>query len=187
MATRDEIKTRIAYMGMAFPNYHPELEWNVTAVDVMLDLLGDLDIGTLRTALRHCCSQSGRSFAPSPGEIRGAVAELQARASGTPTAGEAWGAIMESFRHTSFDQPAALHHPLIQEAIRCMGGLDVIGASENVMAERAHFLKIYEQLYQRALADEVMLPEIADAIGAPRRLEDSIKMLADKMARKVEA
>jgi len=34
-----------------------------------------------------------------------------------------------------------------------MGGLEVIGMSENNMADRAHFLKIFEQLQERAIRE----------------------------------
>ena len=109
--------------------------------------------GRLQVAVKACCTEAGRAFPPTPGEIRGAATNLIARAAGLPTAGEAWGAVMDSFRRTSFDQPELLGHPLVSEAIRCMGGLEVIGMSENNMADRAHFLKIFEQLQERAIRE----------------------------------
>jgi hypothetical protein len=184
MAERTDIKNLIAYLGMAFPNFHPDITSTPNTVDVMLDLLGDLAPDTLQAAVRSCCAEPGRAFAPSAGEIRGAAVKLHAQAAGLPSAAEAWGCIMESFKHTSFDQPELLKHPMIQEAVRCMGGMERIGLSEDNMADRAHFLKIYDTVYQQTLSDASMLPAVSDYIEA-QRLETSgqIKQLADKMSR----
>jgi hypothetical protein len=174
----------IAYMALAYPNFHADVTGSPNTVDVMLDLLGDLSAETLQTAVKACCAQPGRAFAPSAGEIRGAAVQLHAQAAGLPSAAEAWGAIMEGFRHTSFDQPALLDHPLIREAVRCMGGMDRIGQSENVMAERAHFLKIYQQIYDRAVSDAAQLPAVQDYIAAQRQISGGIKSLADTLGQR---
>jgi hypothetical protein len=184
MANRNDIKKIMAYMGMCFPNYHPILEGEINAVDVLLDLLGDMDVEMLQMAVKACCTEAGRAFAPSAGEIRGAAADLDARAAGLPTAGEAWGAVMDSFRRTSFDQPELLQQPLVKEAIRCMGGLEVIGLSENNMADRAHFLKIYEQLREQALRETLELPAISEYIESKRMVDWQVKALAARMGMK---
>lgn len=182
MATRDEIKQVIAYTSLVFANYHPMLEGNPNTVDVLYDLLGDLPVDTLRVAVKSCCSEIGRAFAPSPGEIREAAIKLHMRASGVPTAAEAWGAIMESFRCTSFDQPEILNHPLVIKAIHCMGGMHAIGMSENNMADRAHFLKIYDQLLERAQEDAAELPILTEYVAARKMIGGTIKILTDKLA-----
>ncbi|HEY5269300.1 MAG TPA: replicative helicase loader/inhibitor [Anaerolineales bacterium] len=183
MANRDDIKKIMAYMGMCFPNYHPILEGEINAVDVLLDLLGDMDIEMLQAALKACCTEPGRAFAPSAGEIRGAASDLHARVAGLPTAAEAWGAVMDSFRRTSFDKPELLEHPLLKEAIRCMGGLEVIGMSENNMADRAHFLKIFEQLRERAIQETLELPAITEYIESKRLIDGQMKALVARMHR----
>jgi len=184
MANRNDIKKIMAYSGMCFPNFHPILEGEINAVDVLLDLLWDLDVETLQVAVKACCTEAGRAFPPSPGEIRGAATNLIARAAGLPTAGEAWGAVMDSFRRTSFDRPELLGHPLVSEAIRCMGGLEVIGMSENNIADRAHFLKIFEQLRERAMRERLELPAITEYIESKRLVDVQVKALAARMGRK---
>ena len=184
MANRNDIKNIMAYMGMCFPNYHPILEGEINAVDVLLDLLGDLEVDMLQAAVKACCTEAGRAFAPSAGEIRGAAATLYARAVGLPTAGEAWGAVMDSFRRTSLDKPALLNHPLLVEAIRCMGGLEVIGMSENNMADRAHFLKIFEQLQERAIRETLELPAITEYIESKCLIDGQVRALAARMGRR---
>lgn len=183
MANREEIKAIILYMKGLFPNYHPELEGNITAIDSLMDVLGDLDTESLKTAVRAACTPgTGRQFAPSADEIRAALTGLHAQAAGVPTTAEAWGAIMESFNRTSFHQPALLDNPLVKQAIRCMGGLSVIGMSENLPAERARFLQFYDELRQKALSDAAMLPAITEYIESKRMTDGSIKTLAERLS-----
>ena len=184
MATRSDISNILAYLLVAFPNFHPSLDGEVTSLDVWFDLLGHLPADALKTACKSCCATPGRAFAPSPGEIIGAVTQMQAQASGMPSAGEAWAAIIEGFNHTSFDQPAMLQHPAINEDVRQMGGMDIIGLSENVMAERAHFLKLYQALVDRELANAAQIPAVRDFVERQRiEVSDEIRKLSDKMAR----
>jgi len=91
---------------------------------------------------------------------------------------------MDSFRRTSFDRPELLGHPLVSEAIRCMGGLEVIGMSENNIADRAHFLKIFEQLRERAMRERLELPAITEYIESKRLVDVQVKALAARMGRK---
>ena len=78
MATRDEVKSIIGYLILAFPNYHPDLTSAPSTIDVYEDLLGDLDGETLRMAVREACKED-RAFAPAPGEIRATMYKLPER------------------------------------------------------------------------------------------------------------
>jgi hypothetical protein len=183
MTTRNDIKNLMAFIGLAFPNFKPVLEGEINSVDVFYSLLGDIDLPALKTAVQACCAEAGRAFAPSAGEIRGMVVDLHMKAAGTPTAAEAWGAVMDSFRSTSFGRPELLGHPLVEKAVRCMGGLSTIGMSENNMADRAHFLKIYNELLERAQEDASELPIVAGYIETQRQeqIGAEIKQLAAKL------
>jgi hypothetical protein len=74
-----------------------------------------------------------------------------------------------------------LKQPVVAEAIRCMGGLDTIGMSENNMADRAHFLKIYDQLRERKLSEFVELPAITQYIQAQKQIGAGVSMLVDRL------
>ena len=188
MTTRADIKNLMAYMGMAFPNYKPVLEGEVNTVDVLFNLLGDIDLPALKTAVQACCAEPGRAFAPSAGEIRGMVTEFHAQASGLPTAGEAWGAIIASFERMPGGNMAGggrgpiLDNPVVKEAVHQMGGYAAIGVDffETQMANRAHFLKIYGELCERTKRQQGRLPVVNDYI---KQLEDrpEIKQLADRL------
>lgn len=181
MTTRDDIKKLMGYMINAFPNFNPNTTGETNAVDVFFDLLGDLPLETLKIAVKSACAEPGRAFAPSAGEIRGMAASLQMRAAGTPTAAEAWAAIMEWCHrvHPSESVQEILDHPIVQKATRALGGLDAIGYSEQTEINRAHFLKIYDQLTKRAEFDAAMLPEAVDFVGKKRLMDEGIKLLTD--------
>ncbi|GIK44018.1 MAG: hypothetical protein BroJett011_78510 [Chloroflexota bacterium] len=181
MATRDEIKSVIAYLKLAFPNYHPELSGEINTVDVLTDLLGDIPADALMVAVKAACAEPGRQFAPSAGEIRGKLAELHAKAAEVPTAAEAWGAVMESFRCVTSQRPALLKHPLVAKAVRMMGGLDKIGMSETIGVERAHFFKFYEQLLKCALEDASELAGVTKYV-LENRVNGEIRALSDKLS-----
>lgn len=94
MATNTDIGSVLKYISAAFPNFSPSPEM----VPVWVDLLGHLPKETLWAAARVCLTQHGRQFAPSAAEILGAVADLQTKAAGVPTALEAWAIIHRSKR-----------------------------------------------------------------------------------------
>jgi hypothetical protein len=186
MATRDDIKNVIAYLGMAFPNYHPDVESPLNTVDVMFDLLGDLPADALQMAVRSCCSEAGRTFAPSTGEIRGAISLIRAKVSGVPTAGEAWSEIVGSFERMPSGNMSGgghtpiLDHPLVKKAVACMGGYTEIGVDfyENQMANRAHFIKFYNELLDNWKSEATELPQLTQYVQ--KQIEGSVKMLTDK-------
>jgi hypothetical protein len=187
MSTRTDIKNIIAYLALAFPNFHADVTGTPNTVDVYLDLLGDMPAETLQVAVKSCCAEPGRAFAPSAGEIRGMAAQLHAQAAGMPTAAEAWGVIMQSFHLVSSDRERlpVLRNPLVVKALRCMGGLEVIGMSENLPAERARFLQFYDELRERAMSDAAELPQVADYVDRQRlEVGAEIRKLSDRLAHK---
>lgn len=182
MATRDDIKKIVAYLAMAYPNYRPDISSPVNTVDVFLDLLGDLDAKDLQIAVKAACTPgTGRQFAPSADEIRTALVKLQIRVSNVPQAGEAWGAIMESFRyiHPPQEIQKIIDNPMVEKTIRAMGGLNAIGMSEEIMVERAHFLKIYTAFLDRHATDVAMIPEAVEYVRH-RQIGNDIKKLTDR-------
>jgi hypothetical protein len=174
MTTRNDVKNLMAYMMMAFPNYNPILEGEINAIDVFYDLLGDFPLETLKTAVRACCAESDRKFAPSAGEIRGAAVQWAMQADGVPTVGQAWGAIIGSYERMpggtmSGGGPGPiLDHPIVREAMHEIGGY-TSDLYENQMANRAHFFKIYEAIYNQALRDKGQLPIVRAYIESNRQ------------------
>jgi hypothetical protein len=190
MAERSDIKNIIAYLMMAFPNYHPDVTSKPNIVDVMFDLLGDISPDELQAAVRYCCIEPGREFAPGAGTIRNAVANLRAKSSGLPTAGEAWAAVYDSFERmpggnmAGGGHNAILDNPIVKEAVHQMGGYPAISVDfyEQQGYNRTAFLKIYQQLYDRAMNDVTELPAISDFIETQKQIGGGVKSLVDKLS-----
>jgi len=62
--------------------------------------------------------------------------------------------------------------------------LEVIGMSENNMADRAHFLKIFEQLQERAIRETLELPAITEDIESKCLIDGQVRALAARMGRR---
>lgn len=197
MSTRNDIKSIIIYMQGLFPNYKPNLdpitdENPFNAIDAMLDVLGDLDTQTLRMAVKAACTPgTGRQFAPSADEIRSALVGLQVRASGVPQPGEAWQEVIDEIRAHGCRRPTSsgyvirepdFSHPLVAKAVKAIG-ITAIGDSEDVMVERAHFLKIYSAYLERATQDAAMIPEAVNYIQAQKQIGTDVKMLTNKLSK----
>lgn len=180
MATKHEIEIIIAKLSAAFPN------WKVTAytVQVYLEDLQDIDSDTLEAAVKMCRTEAGRAFAPSTGEIRGAVGKLRGLASNTPSPYEAWREFKQYV--VASNHSPEWSHPLVEKTARLIGMRDY--GQSNVDDEpswRARFIQCYEQLLDRAQNENLLLPEVRGYIesNGGRFLAplDQMKQLADRM------
>jgi hypothetical protein len=65
---------------------------------------------------------------------------------------------------------AILDNPLVVEAVQQMGGYGSIGADffDNQVANRAHFLKLYNALYEQELSTQLQLPVVKAYIEGQR-------------------
>jgi hypothetical protein len=182
MTTRDEMRAIVGYMSKAFSNYNPDISSQTNTVDVLLDLLGDLPVDLLKLAVRTACTQPGREFTPSAGEIRGMVVDLMMKASGVPTAGEAWEELRRYIGdHGSQNATPEFSHPLVTQAVRQIG-LRQVGMSENEELTRAHFMRMYNELLERERARAALLPEAVKFIETYKQIEakqDSTRLLEE--------
>jgi hypothetical protein len=185
MATREAIKAAVVYMQGLFPNYHPALvgQWN--AIDALQDALGDLDEAELMIAVRAACMDgTGREFAPSADQIRRALVLLKGQASGLPTAGESWGAVIGSFERMPGGNMCGggrgpiLDHPLVIKAINEMGGYKAIDYDEQMPA-RVQFMKLYQALLDKEITKAVQPPQVTAFVEAKRLEAGQSKLLED--------
>jgi hypothetical protein len=182
VSTINDILNIIAYMKLAFPNYNPDITSKPCTADVLFDLLEDMPVETLQAAIKTCCSEPGRQFAPSAGEIRGAAINLHMKASGVPAAGEAWQEVLTQIRRHGCRGDITFSNPVVEKAAKCIGLIE-IGMTEDIMPVRAHFLKIYADLLNRAISDAAQLPVITEYIESHKLISGEIKQLTDTLRR----
>ncbi len=169
--TRQLIHERIAPLSGQFPNWHAD----ELTVEGYVIVLADLDPLMLESAIFHLMSQR-REFMPTAGTIRHAAFDLAQGNGGPPDPFEAWEqvnqALLNGAGHPIVGEgmtPAV--HPLVEKAVRYIGGWRYLSASDNPVADRAHFVKAYKQTVDREVEDLRMLPQVRERIKA---LADSL-------------
>lgn len=93
--------------------------------------------------------KDGNAFFPNPGELYQIVLDMT---DALPTTSDAWNEVQARIASTYPGMPASewtAPYP-VRQAARAMGGINTLRMSENPMADRAHFIKFYEQYRQRA-------------------------------------
>lgn len=99
-------------------------------------------------------------FAPSIAQIR--EKSLSYMEEPDKEAGEAWEFVRRMIRKYGYPgelEALAEMDELTREAVRSIGFLDIC-RSENIMVERAHFLRIYDTLRARRKADRSLPPAV---------------------------
>lgn len=187
-----DIEQIITMFESAFPNFKPR----ELTKEIYWQTLHDIPTEELRAAVLHCLTESGRAFAPSVGEIRGAVVSIQVRVYGIPSALEAWSETCRAYhndiserrpfysggqKYTADPNPYRWSHPLVERVARLLGWPNSFPKAENESIDRAHFLKQYEAELSRYTTNEIELPEVTRYIESQSAAP--IKQLAKGMAK----
>lgn len=181
MADKTDIAAILAVIAVAYPNFAVTEK----TTEVYWQILSDIPADELKAATLHCISEAGRKFAPSVGELRGAVGELRGFANNIPSSYEAWQEVCRQIQINGgdFGQPV-WSHPLVEKAMNTIGWRN-LRMSEDSTADRARFIQCYEQFRERAQKENIMLPEVRGYIesNGGRFLAplDQMKQLADRM------
>ena len=183
MADKHEIEIMIAKLSAAFPN------WKVSpyTIQVYLEDLSDIDSETLDAAVKMCRTEPGRAFAPSTGEIRGAVGKLRGMSNNVPSSYEAWQEVGRQININGGEYGNPVwSHPLVEKAVRAIGWRQ-LRMSEDQTADRARFIQCYEQLQDRAERENLLLPEVRGYIetngGRLLAPVDQMKRLTERMTK----
>jgi hypothetical protein len=185
MATKATIANIIAAMKASFPNFNPDTgtpeKPGMTPQMYMLGL-GDLPDELVTAAAHSKMFESGRAFAPAPGEIRGEAFRLQAQAAGIPASWQAYEEVINKPTIGERDgeitmlpngtfgyprKPIEWSHPLVERVAYLMGWPRSFPSSEPGI-DRAHFIKAYESEQGRYLSDAAQLPHVAEYVEYKR-------------------
>ena len=156
MATEKDIAGIVAQLSAAYPN------WNVTeyTLEIYYQDLKDIPSDELMIAAQHCRSEAGRKFAPSVGELRGAVMELRSYKSNLPSSYQAWEEVQRQIVDNGGDYGKPVwSNSVVARAVKMIGWRN-LRMSEDATADRARFIQCYEQLIERVTRDEMLIPEV---------------------------
>lgn len=133
----------------------PKIEMKPGMARVWYELLKDIPDNVLETAAKQVAVEN--VFFPALSEVRSKCLDLTTGMDKLPTAGDAWEECHEKCIRNEYDN---FSNPLIEKAYHQIGRQtwDTL-LTDDVMATRAHFMKIYETLLSRAKTDIKQLPE----------------------------
>lgn len=192
MATQSEVSEVLAMLAVTYPRY----QIGKDTARVYYQLLKDIPADEMKAAASICATT--KTFFPSVHELRFAVADLRKRLSDIPDAYEAWEDILKAGNgRTAWieetEEGAVIHHgeyqfkhPIVKVVAQRLGWPDGFPLDDNIMADRAHYLKAYESAMNKAVNESVELPEVREYLDSAReqRALDSgqqIKLLAERM------
>ncbi len=136
---------------------YPEKDPPEETMELYIRCLADLPAQAVEAAvLAHVATS--RWF-PTVAELREKAAELLPGGR-LPTATEAWAEVVKAFGAVGSYGVPAWSHPAIATTVEAMGWRQLC-LSEEGMADRAHFLRLYETYAKRVREDQVQLPEVA--------------------------
>lgn len=161
-----ELTKLIGGMATAYPNTQIE----EATIKTYVSLLKDLPLEVIDRAIQQATSES--EFFPTVARIRSkALAMMQPE---RISALEAWGIVKIAMSQVGFYHSPKFNDPLIEKAVNCIGW-QTLCSSENEIADRAHFTKVYETLVRREDEELKLLPNV-------KALRDSRRPLAELIA-----
>lgn len=152
MATFETITRVLAVISAAYPNFDLKPE----TVRVYLKLLADLPDELLEEASLAHIAQS--HYFPTVAELRTAVLAVLEKRNPLPTGLEAWAEVEEQIRRVGHTGQPVFQNNLTARLVQSMGWQNLC-RSENLVADRAHFLTAFEQLRLREL-NQMRLPAL---------------------------
>ena len=147
---------------------YPRFDLTNATIDAYHDMLRDIEPVLLQAAVQQVGAES--KWFPAVSELRGAARDIQNRALGIPTAAEAWGEVLRQVALVGYYGSPEFDDEGTAATVQALGWR-YLCTSEDQMADRAHFLKMYGQISHVREQERTSLPAV----------NDEIKRLAAKM------
>lgn len=145
---RAEISRLIKLLQSEYPNHPiPDVEMLIQSWELQIGA-APFEAG-VNAVMRWIAS--GERFFPTSGHIRQL---LGGEIGGVPDGPEGWVMVLDRMKATYPGHPAPPWDvpECVKQAVKAMGGMDVLRHSENPGMDRTQFLKIYETYRNRAVA-----------------------------------
>lgn len=158
MARFETVTAVIVMLTEAYPG---KFEANAETFRVWSRLLEDIPDRALLAAAVHHTTQC--KFVPTIAELRDAAFSITAGDLAPETPGEAWDRVSRAMRQLGSYRAHEAREMLGEVLWRCigaMGGWRELCLSENGVADRAHFLRAFEQIRDRDRVLVRSLPEV---------------------------
>ena len=172
--TQRDVLGLLTILQANYPRFYADMtpESLKICADTWTVMLSDTSLEIATLALQRLIATS--KFPPTIAELRESISAV--RNPQLPDSGEAWGEVLEAIRLYGYYRPeealSSLREP-VREAVRRMGWRDLC-MSENGMADRAHFLRIYETMEKRINEDRQLPTMLKSAIAQIGKSVDGI-------------
>ena len=167
MATRSEVIRILAVLSAAYPKEAAAYGEKTVTGELYIRMLADIPGQWLEAgALQHI---SNSTWFPLIAELRNAAFDLQESVQPLPDAYAAWAEVRNLIPRITHLGTPTFSHPLIQETVDLFGWR-YLCLSEDMVPDRAHFIKAYEMKVEQRRAAMQRHKEIADLIMDARRL-----------------
>lgn len=166
----------IKLIGFCSINYRnwPEPGKEEALVALWESMLSDVDFEVAKMAVQKYMLES--VYPPTVADIRSRVTDFTVPRENTGI--EAWGEVKRAIRqYGSYNEKKAMDS--LKGATRKVVeyiGFRTLCMSENEMADRAHFLKVYDTVSKREREDALLLPEMREVLGT---LQDGKRFLLE--------
>lgn len=173
----DEFTKSMAVLIAAYPG----VDIRKPTIELYFKMLGDLDYATMEKAVLKVISDFkadyGNKF-PTISHIRDAATAITQGQ--YPNGEQAWGVVMDEVRRgvgypyaggpSSFQVETTITDPAILESVRAIGGWRLLQEStlDQDVSHRSRFVKCYEQMTARRSELARQLPNVREAMTAPR-------------------
>lgn len=174
MAAPETVAKCIITLVIAYPDANVPIETQ----RVYKEALADIPDEALKLATTQIIATS--KWFPKIAELREAAARLMTNEAGRLSAGEAWAVFKKLSNHYANDEPLSLEaevDPVIRKTINAMGW-KYLCASEDGMADRAHFMKTYDAIVKREANEAQMPPQLKANNPALMQLQGLAKQLS---------
>lgn len=162
----------MARLDVAYPHHFKRDDIDADfALQVYHEILDDIDDDLLFAATRQWLS-TARPFHPSPGELRDLALTLVSH--DEKSADEAWIEVLEAIRRIGSYGKPQWSNDLIERTVKAFGWTELCMTENDQMSyARDSFMKIYKAQSTRRHDDNLMLPNVKDAIA---RLAESKRL-----------
>lgn len=162
--TKRDAQEITAMLAAYYTNWKPQAE----TLELYETLLVPLDADLAKQTVMHFMRTSTAEFVPKVATIARLAAQLDMEAAGTPfiSAEEAWVQVEQAIRRDGFYRSPQVNHERIQKAIDAIGWQNLC-TSENLVADRAHFFRIFEAIQERSMGDRI--EQLLTVAGLPKK------------------
>jgi len=163
--TQKETAYLLSILRAAYPRFYYDVSPDdlKISVDTWTVMLSDTSIEIATVALQRLIATS--KFPPTIAEMRESISAVIHPA--LPDSGDAWGEVIKAIGQYGYyrteEALASMREP-VRLAVKRMGWRELC-MSENGMADRAHFLRIYETMEKRTKEENLLPVALKDAIA----------------------